>query len=396
MIFFLLGLNLPKSFSLLAFVLFFGLLSARAEWRSLCAARQLLVSIILIFSFGITFSVRQFQLGYWALSGHSIADMLTFTFFPATSLITGYLARRRVLTRKALSLAIMAFALGGLCYVLLALGISRNPWWDLAQVFRKVITVPWGEYGLSGQNVRSVEQRLFPALIALSCLPLLIVQRPRLWRTKVFFVSLMSLLASYALWALQGRLQFMALALSFVPYVFLIVNRSVRMALFVLVVLFVSSAPWNPLICDERYALHLEFLRHISSAPWGGRTISFVFEGCQSKYVFAAPPAIIHLPHNIFLDVTNDVGIVPALFLLLGCSLLLVALLRGFVACGQAGLWNSGVALRFGIVAVVIVQSLFQPFLYSDRSFFVLSFLFAGAFLSEFSLQQTSKASRPQ
>jgi len=384
-IFFLLGLRLPKSFSLLGLVFVIGLIWGRRELRTLINARLVVSSIVLLVAFGCSFSIRQFQLGFWSLTGASLADLLTFALYPSLALTVGWLSRRTFFSRRAMSLAIVAFAVGGLCYILLSLAISRDPWWRLDEVLPNAVTVPWGEHGMNGQNVRSVEQRAMPALVLAGSLPLLLVRKPRGWLLKSLLAFIMSTTAIYCLWSMHGRLGYIALSAAVAPSFFLMLNRYCRLLLLSATGIIVGFALNRQWLCDERFPMQLTFLRHIAEAPWGGRRISFDFEGClgQGVMAFGPPPNLLHLPHNIFLDVINDVGVLSAFFLLLACSALLFGLTRVFIIVYNPGRWGVGDAFAFGLVAVLVTQSMFQPFLYSDRSMFMMSFLLTGALLAE-------------
>jgi hypothetical protein len=76
---------------------------------------------------------------------------------------------------------------------------------------------------------------------------------------------------------------------------------------------------------------------------------------------FAPPPNFLHLPHNIFLDQVNDVGLLPAVLLLAACSLLLTALLRGFFRSSRRSSWRPGLALCWSVLSCILTQALFSP-----------------------------------
>jgi len=384
-IFFLLGLSLPKSFSLLGLIFIVGLIWCRRELKALIRAPLVVSSIVLLVAFGCSFSISQFQLGFWSWTGGSVADLVTFTLYPSLALSVGWLSRRTFLSRRAMCLAVIAFAVGGLCYVLLSLAISRDPWWRYNEVFPSVVTVPWGDHGMSGQNVRSVEQRAMPALVLAGSLPLVLVRKSRGWLVKAFLAFLVSMVAIYALWSLNGRLGYVVLSVVVAPSFFLMLNRHWRIPLISFVGVIISLGLYTQRLCDERLPMQLAFIQHIADAPWGGRRISFIFEGCPSQGVmkFGPPPNFLHIPHNIFLDVINDVGIFPAFFLLLACSLLLAGLVKAFILFYNPELWTISDALVFGFASVIVMQAMFQPFLYSDRAMFVGSFLLTGAILAE-------------
>jgi len=138
-------------------------------------------------------------------------------------------------------------------------------------------------------------------------------------------------------------------------------------------------------ICDERLMMQSEFLKRIFIHPWGGRRISFNFEGCpgQGVFQFGQPPNSLHLPHNIFLDTINDVGVVPALFLFVAALMILLVMGSYFVQAANLEAWNADQLLRFGLVSAIICQAMLQPFIYSDQSMFVLTFLLTGVIIAE-------------
>lgn len=393
-IFFLLGLSLPKSFSLLGLIFIVGLIWGRRELKALGGAPLVVSSMALLVAFGCLFSISQFQFGFWSWNGSSIADLVTFTLYPSLALAVGWLSRRTFLSRRTMCLAIVAFAVGGLFYVLLSLAISRDPWWRLDEVFPSAVTVPWGDHGMSGQNVRSVEQRAMPALVFAGSLPLLLLRKSHGSLVKALLAFLISMIAIYTLWSLHGRLGYFVLFSVVAPSFFLMIDRHWRLPLLLSAGVSIGIGLTRQWLCDERFPMQLAFLQHIADAPWGGRQISFGFEGCPSQGVlkFGPPPNSYHLPHNIFLDVINDVGILPAFFLILACSLLLAGLAQAFILSYNIESWTISDSLVFGSVAVVVIQAMLQPFLYSDRSMFVISFLLTGALLAEPSLRRSADA----
>lgn len=144
----------------------------------------------------------------------------------------------------------------------------------------------------------------------------------------------------------------------------------------------------SKMLCDERIPMQITFLRHILNHPWGGRQISFSFEGCpgQGLLRFTGSPGYIYLPHNIFLDIINDTGIIPAFFLLITGSTILILAGRHFLKVARTRKWDMGQSIRFGLIIAVICQSMFQPLLYSDQMLFTASFLLTGVLMAEFTL----------
>jgi hypothetical protein len=385
---FVLGLNLPRSFSLLALICAFGLGVWRADLPRLRRAPVLGWSILLLIAFGLAYSIRQLQLEVWIWNAKTMADAATFTLFPAMCLALGWLWRQQSRDRSSGQGLIVAFALGGLVYVSLALVLSRQPWWNLADIFPSAITVPWGDQGMSGQNVRSVEQRAYAAFAFLPVVPWLLWSKPVGWRAKVPPCLGLGAWGAYVIWSLNSpRLITFALFLALLPCLLMLPSRRARWLGLAGVVSITVWLVQSKRLCDERLPMQLAFLNQIRDHSWGGRQIHFSFQGCpgQGLMTFAPPPNFLHLPHNIFLDQVNDVGLLPALLLLVACSLLLTALLQGFYRGFRRGSWRPGLALCWSVLCCILTQALFQPFLYSDRLLFCLTFVFTGAMLAEFS-----------
>jgi len=382
---FFLGLNLPKSFTFLMVFLAAALWASRRDVQLALLDPLISMLISCLVLFGISFSVRQWQLGYWQSNVQSIFDLLSYTIFPSACLVLGFSARQRLMGRSWVSAALFAFAVGGLIYVLLALGFSRHPWWNFAEIFPEGITVPWSPHGQFSQNVRSVEQRAFPAVTLLCCVPLLVYQKQCFWRFKSLSFLVIGALGFYSLLSLEGRLFYISLALSFTPYLFMINRKPWRLTTIAIAAALIALSMHLRVICDERLMMQSEFLKRIFIHPWGGRRISFNFEGCpgQGVFQFGQPPNSLHLPHNIFLDTINDVGVVPALFLFVAALMILLVMGSYFVQAANLEAWNADQLLRFGLVSAIICQAMLQPFIYSDQSMFVLTFLLTGVIIAE-------------
>jgi hypothetical protein len=386
---FLFGLNLPRSFSLLALLCAIGFIYYRKLVRSMFENHVILLSSSMLVLFGFTYAVSQFQFGSWVLNAKGIANSFTFICLPAACLLIGYLFRVRAGSSMHVGPAIVfAFALGGMLYVSISLMITRHPWWNPFAVLQQSITVPWGEHGISGQNIRSVEQRYYPAFAILASLPLILTKYASEFRSRIivwFFTGFTSL---YLAWSLHSsKLASLCLILAFSQYIFLI--PSLKIAIAIVIGLACASALLirHGILCDERIPLQINFIQRISEHPWGGRQISFDFKGCpgQTSFHFGPPPGLIHLPHNIFLDVVNDAGILSALFLLIACSILLIAVLNCYAKAFTARSYNMWLSLGWGILVIVVIQSMFQSLLYSDRLLFCLAFSWAGAMIADFS-----------
>ena len=387
---FVLGLNLPRSFSLLALICVVTLLVFRADLKSCSREWVIWLSMLLLGLFGIAYTIRQLQLGVWTWHGKMFSDAATFSLLPMACLSSGWLWGRRCRNPLIGTQLLIAFALGGLVYVSLGLLFSREPWWNLTEIFTSSITVPWGDSGMAAQNVRSVEQRAYAALAFVAVIPWLFWFKPMGWSAKVLACFGLCAWGGYVVWSLNStKLMLFVVFVALLPCLHMLPRRRFRLITVSLLGLLVTFLVFTKRICDERLYMQIGFIKHIQDHPWGGRQIHFPFAGCpgQPPRIFGPPRNLFTLPHNIFLDQINDVGIIPAFFLLASCAFLLVALLRGFSANANLNDWGPCLALRWGLLACILTQALFQPFLYSDRLLFCVTFLFTGTTLAEFSLR---------
>lgn len=382
-----LGLNLPKTFSGLVILFFWTVLRYRCDLREILASRATVYASVLLVLFGISYSFRQLQLEVWPFSFRALPDLVCYSLMPAWALIAGRLLGHRF-GQRMVSAVIIGFAFGGLLYVLLSVLISHVPWYNIFQKFPSSITMPWSDHGISPENVRSVEQR---AYLALLLLPVAMSGNQKFILTdfvkqkNVTIYLLLSALAAYSLWSLNGRLGFVALAVGFAPWGFIqFANLTNRKKFFIiafvcsLIVILMHMGA----LCDERFPMQAEFIRHIPSYPWGGRQIEFAFTSCpgQPASSFAE---VAHLAHNIFLDVINDVGIIPCAFLLLSSMILLHKIVPIWITAVSDSAWTFDLSLRYAVFVVIVLQSLFQPFLYSDQAMYTISYCYTGILLSE-------------
>ena len=378
----LFGLGVPRAFSLLYLVL------AGTAWLGWRRPGQrpsalLLWSALWLVLFGVSYAAFQVGWQVWSPVRAFVPEILAVLVLPSAGLVVGWLLQR--FGRPCVSRLILAYVLGALIYALLALALSRTPWWNLAQTFPHVLRVPWGpEQWLS---TRAVEQRSFVALTLLPVgLPLLLRPQARLrWWGVVGVV--MAGLAMHLVWAVQGRIGWAALLLAALPWLCWIRRSSLRWLVAGLGGTLLSLAIGSGRLCDERWWLVGGFLQHLGDAPWGGRLIQYTYADCKPGVWLrfgSSAGTNAFTPHNLVLDIYNDAGWIPCVCLLMAVVPLLVALLRGFWMSFARDGWDGQLALRWSVVCVLVVEWLAQPFFYTDQLMFSLGFVLAGALLADF------------
>jgi len=398
------GLHVPKSFSLLyVFAVLCYALASRNDNGSVRIRRRLyrarwLLALVLLFSIAYVYAMLYWQI--WAWPSDRL-DLMNALFLPWLLFATGLIAGS--LGRTACTRVLLAYGLGGLVYVLIALGFAYNPLLGLGQKFINHIAVPWGATRII--NVRSFEQNVFPSLLLLP-VGLCILLRPRQSIGKAFIwcFGFAWVLGAYATWALDGRMGWIVCVTASLPVAIysarsmnqwlfkwkrrniLLLCFGLGLALIVLANYFLVSSRGfvsSELLCDERFALFGAMMGRIHEAPWGGRLLRVPFDGCGGypHYVLAANNSNIAQAHNVLLDIYFNVGVVPSVLLLaflIGCLRHCSAY---FVHLLTALEWTS--CLRWGWLCIIAVQWMFQPLLYSDGLLYYFSFFIFGILLAE-------------
>ena len=396
----LLGLGLPRSFALL-----YGLLwiSALRAWptRPRLNNPVLAWSALWLVLFGISYAVAQRAWGVWVPAAAHLPQILAVLVLPAAGLVVGWLVAGAGRSRLVTGL-IVAYGAGALIYALLSLAASRTPWWNLAQTFELWVRVPWGDAPIT--NMRSVEQRAFLALALLPVgVPLLWARRAtsRCWGMALL---VMAGLAAHVAWAYHGRIGLAVLLLACLPWLWLLPNRAARGWTALAAVGVMGLAGWRAGLCDERWWLQTTFVQHLAAAPWGGRQIHFDYQECRPGVLLRFGPfadASASSPHNVLLDVYNDAGWISLVCLVLGLAPLLISVVRGFGRAFDRHGWTVALAVRWSACALLAVQWMLQPFLYSDQLMFSLGFVLFGALLAEFTADspggwRVARSSRPR
>ena len=385
LLFGLIGLHLPKSFTLLYAAL------ALLAWRTRKApplAPQLRWCLGALLLFSISYSAISVHYGLWQLGGRDLLDLVSMVLLPAGCVWIGVRAAA-VLSWRQRSWLWLAYGLGALAYVWIVLLHGRvfspdGAWLDLLVRRRdSTIAAPWGPDPLV--NVRSVEQNA--ALASAWLLPgLWLLRRSSLAK----FIALAGVLGWAATLCFSGRLGWLVLALGALPVaVGWMRSRRRQQALglgCLAGVTAVALAVWRfprlgLRLYDERFDRFAGFVPVAPQFPWGGNQLTFQgpaldFDASQGE-----------LMHNVFLDLYVRVGWLPLFLLLLALVPLLLRALASLARVLRQETLQLDGCIAAGFLLCLSVQWLFQPLLYGDGLLFYVGFLLIGILAGEPSLR---------
>jgi hypothetical protein len=375
---FIFGLGFPKSFSLLYLCLLVAV-SKVIRAPSMPIPRSISIACICLIAFGVSYSVIQVHHGVWAPPSRFKAEIAAITLLPWSCLVLGWkIAPRRA---EIMIKTIIAYMTGCLIYALLSLYITEVMTDDIPQ---NVLKVPWGNQQFL--SVRAIEQRAFLSLplLPLSCY-IISHSKATSERAISFLMFMMGCLALVFTMVAHSRIGILVLLISSAPYT-MFLHKRLRvglMTIFTLAVAYLGS--FTRILCDERVSLITNFINRMPQAPMGGRKLNFSYADCDPSLTnqfgsFAGSDAFS--PHNVLLDIYNDCGIIPFIFIL--CAVFIVVGL--FLSRYWRSLRNGDhpdvfLFLTWGVFSTLLVEWITQPFLYTDQLMFSLGFLFVGASL---------------
>ncbi|MEI6828777.1 MAG: hypothetical protein WCK64_02850 [Synechococcaceae cyanobacterium ELA445] len=391
----LMGLHLPKAFTLLYLTLAVLAWSTRSARAPLTP--ELKRSSLLLLLFGLAYGALSVAFGFWRLAGTELLDLVSVIVLPALCLVLG-VRLAAVRSWQRMGWLWLAYGLGGLLYVWVVLAHGRLGDGDLhalfARRFESVIAVPWGSSPTV--NVRSIEQN---AVLALSWfVPGLFLMRQSGQRQLGLVMAVGGVLGLVAVVAFHGRIGLLVAALGAVPVAAATwpaqgpwrrrLDRMVAAAA-ALGLLALLGAFWHvhPLLNriadrlhDERFDRFGGFLHAASGFPWGGNRIHFNYFDSHQGAMASFDAAHGEMLHNVAFDIYARVGFVPMLALLLAMLPLLWRGGRHLIAAlrRSAPADRAGALVAAGLLLTLTVQWLFQPLLYADGLFFYLGFLLLG------------------
>ena len=394
---FLVGLHLPKAFTLL--YLLYAVLFWQTRNAPVLAPRRLWPLLALaVFSVGYAWASLHY--GLLSLQGRDLLDLISMLVLPLGGVWLG--ARlAQCWTPRQLSWIWLAYGLGALLYVWLVLllgrdALSSSPLEIWRQHRDLSIAVPWGKQGV--MNVRSVEQNasfavawMFPGLW-------LLLRKEHLRLAQLMVAA--GLLGLLAVLAFHGRIGLLVGLLSLLPLAWVatserqLVGQSLKLSVWALsglggfLLLSLVSLLWGrgnitsrllARVYDERLDRFLAFLMHIPDTLWGGQRLSFEYFEQQRQLWVHFDASAGDLLHNVPFDLLVRAGLLPAITLLLAVVPLLSRSLRQLCLLLEEAPCPAEALIGFGFVIALTVQWLFQPLIFSDALLFYFGFFGLGA-----------------
>lgn len=398
-LFFLIGLHIPKAFTILY-------LAVAAVWsiecfsprplRPLPQKRLILFDFtrVLVFVFSCAYTLAMLKFGFWELHGRDLLDVFGALILPSALLWSGlYLLRRDPMLFVN---CLLAYCGGALLFLVFALIKTRGLGWFAYPGDPASLLLPWGSE--TSINVRSIEQGGILA-IAMAPVSLFLLSHKRFLEAVVLFsASLLGLFAVLPLF--HGRLWIPSLIAAAFPLVTIVVIRiskrahKVSLAIYaglayslVSIISLLERRNLMTALCDERFFLYAEAFRNWKLLIAGGRDLAFTAPLCDgSRQMFLSlkpnPSSTIEFLHNVPLDILASVGIGPFLPLALCLVVAMILYFQLWLSIFLPGFSHASRArclVLWSFTSVLVIQWLFQPLIYGDGIFYYLSYLSFGA-----------------
>ena len=393
---FLVGLHLPKAFTLLY------LLYAALFWQTRNApavAPRRLWPLLALAVFSLGYALASLHYGLWSLQGRDLRDLISMLVLPCGGVWLG--ARlAQCWTPRQLSWIWLAYGLGALAYVWAALVLGRDalsgsPLEIWSQHRDLSIAVPWGQQRV--MNVRSVEQNASFAVTWMVPGLSLLLRKDQLRLAQLMVAA--GVIGLLAVLAFHGRIGLLVALLSFLPLAWAAASErpsahhSLKLIAWALsglggfLLLSLASLLWGrgeitsrflARVYDERLDRLIPFLTHIPDTLWGGQRLSYEYFELERQVWVGFDASAGDLLHSVPLDLMVRAGLLPALALLIGTVPLLLCSLRQLALLLRQPSSRGEALIGFGFLIVLTVQWLFQPLIFADALLFYFGFFGLG------------------
>ena len=402
MLFGLVGAHVPKAFTVLYFAIALTWVMSRwfdpQPWLPLpgCQGKQLRLVQVLVLLFSLAYPLALISYGIWQLNGRQLLDVVSAFLLPSGLLWWGaYLARRHI---RLLSACLLSYCIGALIFLVAALCKTRGFDWFGASPGPASLLMAWGAE--ASMNVRSVEQNGILNIVIAPIGIWFLLKKRYWWGLLLLALALVGLCSVLPL--LHGRLWIISLTIASYPLVVFMarsfLSRATKrwpgarlwLALPVLLGAFLSALiiPNSRHLCDERFAIYGQALRHWPELISGGRQLSYdvlMCDGLTHAKLSLRPGASssFAMLHSVFLDVLATAGWLATLpmllFLVVGLFLFVRLVIR--FCCQRLRRPSFSIQVIWSFLAVIIPQWLFQPLVYGDGLLYYLSYAAFGALL---------------